>query len=205
MKVDRNNSVPFRERKGELAITLFALLLMLALYSRFVAFVESRPGVVLDDPILRFLPSYDLTWPIFALVYGGVLLGLITLLRNPDSFLLAIRSYALILLVRIFTLYVTPFAAPDDMILLVDPIAGLGPGNVLQNDLFFSGHTATLFLLYLTARNRLLRLIFLGCTILIGTMLVVQHVHYSIDIIAALFFTWGCYSLAKVMPYEPSR
>ena len=194
---------PWRERKGELAVTLLFLLLMLVLYSRFAAFVETRTGVVLDDPILQWIPTVDLTWPIFAIVYGGVLSGILTLVRYPDALLLAMRSYALLLLVRIGAMYVAPLAPPEGMILLSDPIAGVGPGGALTNDLFFSGHTATLFLFSLVSVSSFLRRTFLSLTVLLGGMLLLQHVHYTLDVIAAPFFAWGCVTLAGRFAYRP--
>lgn len=195
----------WRVRKREFVLTLIALILMLVLFSRFAVFVEGRPGVVLDDPLLRLLPSFDLTWPIFVVIYGGILLGVVTLARLPDALLLAMRSYVLLLVVRIAAMYVAPFAPPEKMILLIDPVAGIGPGNALRNDLFFSGHTATLFLLSLTSVPSHLRRLFLVLTILLGAMLLLQHVHYTVDVLSALFFTWGCYSLSKKLPTSPTN
>jgi hypothetical protein len=79
------------------------------------------------------------------------------------------------------------------MIPRVDPFAAATTGTTLLKDLFFSGHTATLFLLFLTARVSMVRLIFLLCTIATGALLMLQHVHYSVDVAAAPFFAYACY------------
>ncbi|MFC2136330.1 phosphatase PAP2-related protein, partial [Bacteroidota bacterium] len=60
-----------------------------------------------------------------------------------------------------------------------------GTGEIYIKDLFFSGHTSTMFLLFLTAGSKNLRMVFLLLTILVAFCVIIQHVHYSIDVIAA--------------------
>ena len=196
MKQSTNN---WKERRGELLLTLLLLGITLFLFSRFVMWVESRPGVALDDPFLALFSPIDLTWPIFAVIYGGIFLGLFRLWRRPDALLLMVQSYILLLLIRITAMYVTPFAPPEEMIVLSDPVAGLGPGGAMTNDLFFSGHTATIFLFYLTTVDRLSQRIFLVLTILLAFMLLFQHVHYTVDVLAAPFFAYGAYRIARII------
>ena len=197
MNSTNSTNSTWSQRRKELVLTLLLLVLALFLFSRFVMWVEERPGVVLNDPLLSILSPVDLTWPIFVLIYGGLLFGLLSLLTSPDRLLLTLRSYTLLLLVRIVAMYLTPFAPPEGMILLNDPVAGLGPGGAMTNDLFFSGHTATLFLFVLTARTGTLRIIFLLMTTILAVMLLMQHVHYTVDVLAAPFFAFGCYVLAR--------
>jgi membrane-associated phospholipid phosphatase len=86
------------------------------------------------------------------------------------------------------------------MILLNDPfVQFFGSGDVLTKDLFFSGHTATLFLLFLISEKKYLKIIFLLCTILVGIAVLLQHVHYTIDVLAAPFFAYASYKLAAVI------
>lgn len=187
----------WKGRRVELSVTLCILALSSFLFSRFVMWVEERSGVMLDDPVLRVFSPFDLTWPIFVVIYGGLLFGVVTLFSSPSRLLLTMQSYALLLLVRIVAMYTAPFAPPQEMIVLLDPVAGLGPGGAMTNDLFFSGHTATLFLFVLTARKRSHRIFFLVLTIALGAMLLIQHVHYTVDVLAAPFFSFGCFALVR--------
>lgn len=180
----------------ELALTLAVLVIALIFYSRFLLYNELRPGLALDDPILHLIPAADVSVPVFALIYGAILLGIWSLLTHPRSLLLALRAYTLLTAFRILTLHALPLAPPAGMIPLLDPVAGLGPGTVLHRDLFFSGHTSTLFLLFLTAHGRIMRGIFLFCTAGVAMLVLVQHCHYAIDVIAAPFFAYGCYRMA---------
>lgn len=170
------------------ASTLYGFLL-------FTGWVETRTGALLDDPLLSSLPAVDLSWPIFAVIYGGLLAGLLLMLRRPRAILHFLRAYTLLVLLRIVAMYLTPLDPPADMILLVDPLAGAGPGGALTRDLFFSGHTATMVLLLLSMRRPLERIIFTLATIALAGMLLLQHVHYTVDILAAVVFAWTCFGV----------
>jgi membrane-associated phospholipid phosphatase len=73
----------------------------------------------------------------------------------------------------------------------------LGPGQVLTKDLFFSGHTSTMFLLALMAPGRATRIFFLACTVVVGSCVLWQHVHYTVDVLVAPLFAFAAYALAS--------
>ena len=179
------------------AFSIPPLVIVLVLFSLFVGWVEERPGVVLDDPILKMLPVVDLTWPVFAIIYGGIVAAVATMARHPAEIILMLRAYTIMVAIRIAAMYLAPFDPPAGMITLIDPVAGLGPGGALTRDLFFSGHTATMFLLALCAPGRTMRWVFLSLTILLALFLLLQHVHYAIDVVAAPFFAYGGYRISK--------
>jgi membrane-associated phospholipid phosphatase len=97
---------------------------------------------------------------------------------------------------RAIAMYITPFEAPVTLLPLNDPFVQLfGQGNILEKDLFFSGHTATLFLLFLLMEKRILKVAFLIFTLVVGISVILQHVHYSIDVFAAPFFAYTSYRI----------
>jgi hypothetical protein len=121
-------------------------------------------------------------------------LGVGTLSRRPKALLVALQSYALVVAARMVAMYFMPLDPPPGLIRLKDPFVQLFDMRVvLTKDLFFSGHIATLFLLFLTAEHRVLRLGFFLATVVVGVGLVWQHVHYTIDVLTAPFVTYGCY------------
>ena len=188
---------PFRVR---FFVTLPLLGLMLALLAVYLLWVEQRPGVVVPDPVLKALPLADLTWVIFGLIYGALVIGVAALVRDPDRLLLASLSYSLMVAFRIVAMYLLPLDPPVPTIPLQDPFVQLfGPGNVLMKDLFFSGHTSTLFLLFLTARRGKLRLFFLLCTIVVVAAILVHRTHYAVDVYIAPFVTYTSYRLALLL------
>lgn len=190
-----------RKRKSfiiELLLSFIALWIVLSLFSRFVNWVESRQGVIIPDPVLGLFSPVDLTWLIFFLIYAGLILSIAALAFYPEKLLMAVQAYTLMVLFRTAAMYVIPLEAPPAMIALQDPLVEiLGTGQVLTRDLFFSGHTATIFLLVLCVPQRNLQAILLGMTFLLAACLLLQHVHYTVDVLAAPFFSYGAYRIVK--------
>jgi hypothetical protein len=180
--------------KLQFLLTVSILGVLLFFYAHFLDWIELRPGVLLHDPLLASFPARKVTWIVFSLIYGGLVLGLGALGARPTALLVALQSYALVIAARMAAMYFVPLDPPLGMIHLKDPFVQLFDSRVvLTKDLFFSGHVATLFLLFLTARHRLLRAAFLLATVVVGAGLIWQHVHYTIDVLTAPFITFGCY------------
>jgi len=65
-------------------------------------------------------------------------------------------------------------------------------------DYFFSGHTGLPFLFALIFwRHYYLRLIFLISSVVAGISVLLGRLHYSIDVMAAFFITYGIYQISK--------
>lgn len=183
------------------AASLVALVVVVNLFATFLGYVEARPGAVLDDPVLRVLPPLDVTWVTFSLIYASVLIAVWHLGHRPDRLLLAFHSYIIMVLARMVAMHLLPLDPPADMIPLKDPFVEslVGDGDILTKDLFFSGHTSTMFLLALTASTVRMRLIFLVATLAVGYCVIRQHVHYSVDVFAAPFFAYGAYRVVSLL------
>jgi membrane-associated phospholipid phosphatase len=191
--------------KIEFFLTIFLLIIILIFLTRFLNWVELREGVVLNDPILRLFSPIDLTWLIFFLIYVSLFLGVVIFVKSPDILILALQSYIIMVFIRILMMYLLPLNPPEKSILLIDPVVKyFGTGKNLTKDLFFSGHTATLFLLFLVADKKWLKVIFLISTILVAAGVLLQHVHYSIDVAAAFFFSYCSYKIAQYFHFKVS-
>ena len=185
-----------KKNRVELIITVVILTTIMLSFSQFLQFIEQREGVALQDPLLNTFNPIDLTWLIFALIYLSIILFLITFLKEPYKLMIALQTYGLMVIIRTIAMYLTPFEVPEKLILLNDPFVQLfGQGAVLTKDLFFSGHTATLFLLFLLAENKTLKITFLISTIIVGTAVLLQHIHYSVDVFIAPFVAYGALKL----------
>jgi membrane-associated phospholipid phosphatase len=179
-------------------VTVIFLLTTLFAYRRFLDYAEARTGVSIPDPILKLYEPIDLTWLIFGLIYLCLVVGIIALIKNPEKLLLAFQVYTAVVIIRIIVMYLVPFEAPEKIIVLKDPFVEMfGSGESLTKDLFFSGHTATLFLLFLVVESKRLKYIFLLSAVVVGVSIVLQHVHYVIDIFAAPFFTYVCFIIVS--------
>ena len=192
-----------RQFRVELFITLILTVAALATLATFLNWVETRPGVVFVDPILALFSPVDLTWLTFGLIYVGLISGIVFLSRHPRALLIALQSYVLMVIMRIAAMYVLPLAPPPTAIPLQDPtVQYFGTGKLLTKDLFFSGHTSTMFLLFLTARGKALRTVFLVCTIAVGIAVLVQHVHWTVDVLVAPFVAYTCFRVVTLLAHR---
>ncbi|RMI00772.1 MAG: hypothetical protein D6681_11155 [Calditrichaeota bacterium] len=181
-------------------LAILFLGITLGIFANFVQFVEHRPGALLPDPIQEHFSPRNFTWPIFVLIYGSLAAAIYHLSRYPTRLVLAVQTYGLMVLMRLIAMYLTPLEPPPSMILLKDPFVELFTTSTpLTRDLFFSGHTSTMFLLFLVTPHARWRSFFLLSTILIGIMVIWQHVHYAIDVFAAPFFAYGSYRMAWLL------
>ena len=186
----------FRSFKNELIITIIFFVLISSFFTSFLTYNETRVGFTLNDPILNKLPSIDLTIFIFVFIYLSVLFGLFILIKSPRQLLFAFQIYSLVLLIRLCLMYLLPLNPPNGIIPLQDPFVELfGTGKTLLRDLFFSGHTATLFLLFLVIEKKTYKVFFLISTFLVAIALLFQHVHYTIDIVTAPFVVYASYRI----------
>jgi membrane-associated phospholipid phosphatase len=185
------------KRKPELYLTFLILAVILYIFPIFLSYNEQRQGAVLTDPILIFFNPVDLTWFTFGLIYISIITAILSFSLKPEKLIIALQSYSLLVVFRMIVMYVTPLNEPGRIIILNDPFVQLfGTGETLTKDLFFSGHTATLFLLFLVADKKYLKYIFMVCTLLVGTAVLLQHVHYTVDVLVAPFFAYTSYRIA---------
>jgi hypothetical protein len=192
-----------KHNKKEFLFTLILLAAVLLGFTRFLNFVELRAGFSFNDPLLNLFTPIDFTWVIFGLIYAGLIIAIFFFIKDPHLFLTAVQSYLVLVIFRSAAMYLLPLNPPADMIPLNDPFVQIfGSGEILTKDLFFSGHTATLFLFFMVANKRILKVIFLSFAVIVGISVILQHVHYSIDVFTAPFFS---YSSVKFAAYIKKR
>jgi hypothetical protein len=179
-------------------LTVPLLVGALLAFSRFLEWVEVRPGLVLADPVVAAILPRDFTWPIFLCIYLGLVYGLVSLSSAPYRLVIALQTYFFMVIVRFAAMSVLPLEPPAGIIPLADPFVQMfGSGFVLTKDLFFSGHTATLVLLALAVPHRRRKFLFAVLAILVAVMIVWQHVHYTVDVLMAPFVAYACYRVAS--------
>ena len=183
-----------------LFISGFAAVLLVLFIPYFLnKILLQKPGILLHDFILNQLEPKDWSWIIFGLIYSSVLLTVLFNYSKPYLILLGIETYITINLIRIITMYCVTLEPPLASIPLTDPlITKIAYGNVVYlKDLFFSGHVSTLFLLFLIAENKLLKIFLLTSTIVVAFLILWQHVHYSVDVLSAPVFAWIAFYMIK--------
>ena len=195
----------FRDKnlRIKMIITLILFVITMMFFKQFVLYVEARDGVFLQDPLMKFFNAIDFNIPIFIIIYGSIFTSFIMLLKYPKYFMIAIQTYMLMIIFRTIGMYITPLDVPRGVINLQDPVVFmLGTGQPITKDLFFSGHTATMSILFLTARNKILKRILFAGTILIVVMIFLQKAHYTLDILAAPFVAVGSYRMIMYMNHK---
>lgn len=174
------------------------VLLSLSLVINYLAgtYATNHASNPVNDLILDNIPTYDVVSIFF---YGFVLLFvfiavLVTLYPNRLPFVL--KSLSLFVLVRSFfiilthvgpSLHQTPLGTHS---LIVNKLTFTG-------DLFFSGHTGIPFLMAMVFWDlKTLRWLFLGTSVFFGTVVLLGHLHYSIDVFSAFFITFGIFHIS---------
>jgi hypothetical protein len=150
------------------------------------------------DIILDNIRVYDVD-TIF--VYGPVLMWIFVAFLvaiHPQQIPFLVKTTGLFYLVRslfISLTHIGPF--PTHAIVQSTGLFGyLNPGA----DLFFSGHTGLPVLLALIFwENKYLRVLFIILSLVFGVVVLLGHLHYSIDVLSAFFISYGIYRIAEII------
>jgi hypothetical protein len=170
---------------------VFSVVAILSVFPYFFQAIEKRNGTLLNDPILRWLPSHNVSLPIFIIIWAISLLMMFRAAKNPQLFISFLWAYIILLIMRVITITLVPLDPPQGLVGLVDPVSNFFYGEkFVTRDLFFSGHTSSVFLIFLSLPNRLDKKLALIATLAVGFLLMVQHVHYTLDVAGAFVFAW---------------
>ena len=167
---------------------------ILIFFPYFFSYIEQRQnGIIINDWILDFLTPRDLSVPIFVIVWSTTILGIYRCIQSPALFLTILYSLIFLCFARILAIYFVHLEPPVNLVRINDPLTSItygGRGLFITKDLFFSGHTSNMLLLSFCFTKRSDKIIAFSAGICIGVMVLVQHVHYSIDVIGAVLITY---------------
>ena len=173
-----------------LAATGILLLIGLNL-GEFFQFIQGRQGNLVHDKVLEWFPVYDLSLFILFCIYSPLVYILVTGFLYPEILWKFVVGFALIHVFRIISLYLLPLEPPVDLVPLYDPLANVFyKKEIIDKDLFFSGHTATVFWIYFCAKSGRAKFYILLSNLALVVMLLIQHIHYTIDILGAILVTF---------------
>ena len=187
-----------------LIASLLFLLVCAVLFSLFLPFHEARVDELkwyFDDPAFWVLPVMDVSLPIFTITYGTII-SYAVFNRKEKYFVSKMAfSYGLLLIFRFLTLSALPLKEPETIVYLEDPFLNtfIYQGTI-DSDLFFSGHTGLVCLVFFQTNKWKWLFAILGG--ILGVLLMIQRVHYSIDILAALPFA---YLTVKIVDFAVYR
>ncbi len=174
------------------AVSLFFL--YLAYKATMIAGViatKNAPVMGLNDLVLSNIPRYDTSFihgPVSFFLYDMRWWLFLLFIRYTPF---AAKALAILIFLRAITINLTSLGMPDE---IIPTIAEATFGG----DLFFSGHVANLFMLGLCFWSiKILRYFFILMSIVFGISALLGHYHYTIDVLAAPFFAYGVFVIAK--------
>ncbi|MFA6158820.1 MAG: phosphatase PAP2-related protein [Candidatus Paceibacterota bacterium] len=188
---------------GSLILSLCLLLASLVInyYSGIYATAEVSNSVT--DIILSNIPVFDVDG---AFVYGGILMAaaiILLCLRYPRRMPFVIKTISIFYVVRSISVSLTHIAPFPGRVAV--EVVGLMRFFNFDGQLFFSGHTGLPFLIALIFwHNKRLRYLFLAFSLSFAVVVLLGHLHYSIDVFAAFFITYGIFRLSEVFFREDS-
>jgi len=174
------------------------LILLASLVTNFYAgmYAIEKASNPVTDIILSNVPLFDIDG-IFN--YGSVamiIFIIIVCLFHPKKIPFALKSIGLFYLIRSIFMTLTHLG-PFPTRMVVDPASYFNYFN-FGADLFFSGHTGLPFLVALIFwEKKWLRITFLCMSIIFAVVVLLAHLHYSIDVLAAFFITYSIFVIAK--------
>ncbi len=161
-----------------------------------IVYATEKSSSSVTDIILSNIPVFDVDG-IF--VYGPliywVIIGLY-LLSNPKRLPFSLKTIGLFLFIRSFFISLTHIGPFIPNATTTGGILGVFTSG---NDLFFSSHTGLPFLMALILwEDKYVRYFCLASSVFFGIIVLMAHLHYSIDVFAAFFITFSIFSIAKV-------
>jgi hypothetical protein len=176
-----------------------ALVLVIGIIANYFASIYAieKASNAVSDIILSNVPAYDVDgFFVFGAIAFWVFAAFI-LARNARKIPFSLQALGLILIVRaafVMLTHIGPF-----------PVHSVIDYNFFNfftsgGDLFFSGHTAFPFMMALIFWDDIrLRVIGIGASVFFGAVVLLGHLHYSIDVAAAFFITYAVYHIATVI------
>ena len=201
----KTRGIYFKNKQYLLSVFFALVLLGASMVVNYYAgmYATERASNSVTDIVLDNIPVFNLGG-IF--VYGAVLfwifVGLLCAWR-PHVLPFTLKSIALFTLIRsvfITLTHIGPF--PTQAVITSDLLGKFTFGA----DLFFSGHTGLPFLMALIFwRTPILRFIFAMSSLLFGAVVLMAHLHYSIDVLSAFFITYTIFQIAEFLFKEDRK
>lgn len=149
-----------------------------------------------SDLLLDYLPIQDVSLiHVYAAFAFWFLFILNLLINRPEYIPFISKTASVFILVRSAFICLTHLGAPVNSL----AIPTFSSFLIFNGDLFFSGHVGGPFLLALIFWQQIkLRYFYLGMSIFFAYTVLAGHIHYSIDVVAAPFITYGVYQFSRV-------
>jgi len=199
------------------SVLVAAIFLTISLFINYYAATYATENISssVTDIVLSNTRVYNLDE---AFVYGSLLFFLMSVfacLNKPKSISFVVKSVSIFYVIRSVFISLTHLGPVKSVSIfyvirsVFISLTHLGPfpsqliinSNILNKitfggDLFFSGHTGLPFLLALIFwKDKIIRNIFLFFSLSFAIVVLLAHLHYSIDVLSAWFITYSIYHI----------
>ena len=180
---------------GSVLMTIISFML-----PSFFNLIQKRDGTLLNDWVLAAIPAHNVSWAIFTVIWGIGFYALWRGIEKPTIYITYLWTFIFITILRVLAISLVPLEPPTGLIVLTDPLTAVFYGrSTITKDLFFSGHTSILFLAFLCLERKWDKILSLIATCIVACLLLIQHVHYTVDIIAAPFIIYPVFRMVKYL------
>jgi hypothetical protein len=187
-------------QRAQLIIGSILMFLISCMLPSFFNLIQKRDGAVLNDWVLSAIPPHNVSWAIFTVIWGIGLYALWRGIEKPAIYINYLWTFIFVTVLRVLAISLVPLNPPPGLIVLTDPLTAVFYGrSTITKDLFFSGHTSILFLTFLCLERKWDKILALTGTLIVACLLLVQHVHYTVDVIAAPIIIYPVYRLVKYL------
>lgn len=184
----------------QLIVGSLLMMIITFMLPSFFNLIQKREGPVVHDWVLAAIPPHNVSWAIFTVIWGIGFYALWRGIEKPTIYITYLWTFIFITIIRVLTISLVPLNPPAGLIVLTDPLTAVFYGrSTITKDLFFSGHTSILFLAFLCLERKWDRIMALTGTCIVACLLLVQHVHYTIDVIAAPIIIYPVYRIVKYL------
>ena len=179
------------------ALILLALATIFQYYAS--AYVDRTPGNPAVDLFLGILPVVNLNFLIVEGALAAIALSVILILAKPQYLLFTLKAGAIFIATRAMFIAVThigiyPGQINPDVGFFDRIYTGLG----LEAGFFFSGHTGLPLLMALILWNKKFwRYAYIILSVVFGIAVLFAHIHYTMDVLAAPYMTYGIFKMSQ--------
>ena len=184
----------------QLIVGSLLMIIITFMLPSFFNLIQKRDGPVVHDWVLAAIPPHNVSWAIFTVIWGIGFYALWRGIEKPTIYITYLWTFIFITILRVLAISMVPLDPPTGLIVLTDPLTAVFYGrSTITKDLFFSGHTSILFLAFLCLERKWDKILALTGTCIVACLLLVQHVHYTIDIVAAPIIIYPVFRLVKYL------
>ncbi len=187
-------------QRAQIIVGTLLMTIVSCMLPTFFNIIQKKSGPVINDWVLASVTPHNVSWGIFTVLWGWGLYALWKGIEKPSIYITYVWTFLFVCMLRLLTISLIPLDPPTGIVILKDPITGIFYGeNTITKDLFFSGHTSVLFLSILCLETKKDKILASIATLTVACLLIVQHAHYTIDIIAAPIVVYPVYRLVKYL------